>query len=309
MGFFQFTILLVGYFVLGPSDLYKLVKSIGSLVQNARTLGNDLTKTFESNMESQLQLEEIRKAQRELNDAFSFRRSINVDADGDAFATTVTTPREGWVEGQGANDLGIEGGTPSASVGGDTVEGPSEGAAQSKRKKLKRRRRVVSPPEGTDDATVPDLEMPGLWESSAPAVPYSDSTMTDEELARIEAEFDQYTSLDADESVAPVAATKEAEHDDADPSVAAQRFQQQLSGNWNQEILAQEDVLTQVMRKLALLEEEKAAATKRLTEEFEQRSRLEENFYQKQREVLESALMQVEKQVVGANVDARNDKK
>jgi Sec-independent protein translocase protein TatA len=80
---------------LGPSDLYKLVKSIGSLVQNARTLGTDLTRTFETNMESQLQLEEIRKAQRELNDAFSFRRSINVDQDEDAFTTTVTSPREG----------------------------------------------------------------------------------------------------------------------------------------------------------------------------------------------------------------------
>ena len=84
---------MVGYFVLGPSDLYKLVKEIGKFVQNIRTLGTDLTTTFESNMESQLQLEELRKAQRELNDAFSFRRSINTDETSDAFSTTATTPR------------------------------------------------------------------------------------------------------------------------------------------------------------------------------------------------------------------------
>ena len=62
----------MGYFVLGPSDLYKLVKEIGKFIQNIRTMGTDLTTTFENNMESQLQLEELRKAQRELNDAFSF---------------------------------------------------------------------------------------------------------------------------------------------------------------------------------------------------------------------------------------------
>ena len=86
---FQFLIVLVGYFVLGPSDLYKLVKQIGAFIQNIRTLGNDLSTTFESNMESTLQLEEIRKAQRELNDAFSFRRTINVDADTFSFGMRI----------------------------------------------------------------------------------------------------------------------------------------------------------------------------------------------------------------------------
>ena len=77
---------MVGYFVLGPSDLYKLVKEIGKFIQNVRNFSTDLSTTFESNMENTLQLEEIRKAQRELNDAFSFRRSINVDEDSEAFS-------------------------------------------------------------------------------------------------------------------------------------------------------------------------------------------------------------------------------
>ena len=54
--FTQATILLVGYFVLGPSDLYKLVKEIGKFIQNVRTLGTEATKTFENTMESQLEL-------------------------------------------------------------------------------------------------------------------------------------------------------------------------------------------------------------------------------------------------------------
>jgi Sec-independent protein translocase protein TatA len=285
----QFTILLVGYFVLGPSDLYKLVKSIGSFVQNARTLGSDLTKTFESNMESQLQLEEIRKAQRELNDAFSFRRSINVDQTGDAFSTTVTSPREG----QESNDDTA----PASSSLADESAAVAASGAPKKKKKLKRRRKFqaeASGEEGTEqDASsvvgydVPDLKMPGR---------------VDEEQVLIDEEFDKYTSLDDlsagdDEALA---ATATAEEEEA-ARAASLRFQQQLSGSWNDQILASEDVLSTVLRKLSLLEEEKAAATKRLEEEFEKRSKLEETYYSRQREVLESALRQVEQQVVGSS--------
>lgn len=80
----------MGYFVLGPSDLYRVVKEIGKFIQNFRTLGADLTKTVETNLESQLEIEEIRKAQRELTDAFSFRRTINVDDEEEAFSTKAT---------------------------------------------------------------------------------------------------------------------------------------------------------------------------------------------------------------------------
>lgn len=305
----QFTILLVGYFVLGPSDLYKVVKSIGSFVQNARTLTTDLTKTFETNMESQLQLEEIRKAQRELNDAFSFRRSINVDRDEDAFSTTVTTPREGWVEGQDPNEVAAEAEEP-----GVAVPVFDEGAAAStatavapKEKKMKRRRRVpLQQPVDNNEVNsenlygVPDLEMPGIASSS----------LTEEEKATIDDEFEKYTSatLDEDEAGDVSESAKLAEEDVEAVLSAQQRFQQQLSGNWNDQIVASEDVLTAVLRKLSLLEEEKAAATKRLEEEFERRSQLDETYYSRQREVLESALKQVEKQVVGAEPTANNRK-
>jgi Sec-independent protein translocase protein TatA len=314
----QFTILLVGYFVLGPSDLYKVVKSIGSFVQNARTLTTDLTKTFETNMESQLQLEEIRKAQRELNNAFSFRRSINVDQAEDAFSTTVTTPREGWVEGQDPSEEIAEADEmPGAAL--ETDEGAASVAAANvaaapKKKKLKRRRRVPLQQPVDDDSGeassenlygVPDLEMPEMASSS----------LTEEEQAVIDEEFERYTSVSLggdDDATAGDVNESEVEDDEAAKAAALsaqQRFQQQLSGNWNDQVLASEDVLTAVLRKLSLLEQEKAAATKRLEEEFERRSQLEETYYSRQREVLESALKQVEKQVVGAEATTPNNRK
>ena len=42
-----------GILVLGPSDLYKLVKEIGKFVQNARTLGAEAAKSFEGTMKDQ----------------------------------------------------------------------------------------------------------------------------------------------------------------------------------------------------------------------------------------------------------------
>jgi hypothetical protein len=78
----------VGYFVLGPSDHYKLVKEIGKFVQNARTLGAEAAKSFEGTMEDQLELKELRRAQRELNEGFGFRRSINTSEFGEAFDRT-----------------------------------------------------------------------------------------------------------------------------------------------------------------------------------------------------------------------------
>ena len=71
-----------------PSDLYKLVKEIGKFIQNFRTLGTEAAKQFEGTMEDQLELTELRKAQAELSDAFSFRRSINTESGGEAFAGT-----------------------------------------------------------------------------------------------------------------------------------------------------------------------------------------------------------------------------
>ena len=71
--------------MLGPTELFKLTKEIGKFIQNFRTLGAEATKSFESTMENQVELQELRKAQNDLNNAFNFRRSINVDQEAEAF--------------------------------------------------------------------------------------------------------------------------------------------------------------------------------------------------------------------------------
>jgi Sec-independent protein translocase protein TatA len=317
----------VGYFVLGPSDLYKLVKEIGKFIQNIRTLGTDLTTTLESNMESQLQLEELRKAQRELNDAFSFRRSINTDEDEEeAFSTTVTTPRPAIAESDGMTV---------------TNDGTT--------KKKSRRRVRRKSPSGTDTPTaansggagIPDLEMPTSntaaattattvgaakpagstdgGKTSRPTDPFIE--YSDEELAKIDEEFDKYVSMDdsgredddnnsnKDEQSSEMdwfsepaksqndAVSTPTATDPQMDAMAQSRFQQQLSGTWNEQIMANEEKLeplAKVMQLLASLEEEKIASTKRLEEEFRKRAELEEEFYQKQRRALEEAAVQVQ---------------
>merc|ERR1712071_33149 len=67
------------------------------------------------------------------------------------------------------------------------------------------------------------------------------------------------------------------------------RFTQQLSGNWNEQILSNEDKLSplsKIMERLAILEEEKNAANLRLEEEFRLRGELEEKFYKQKRNIL-----------------------
>jgi len=340
----QATVLLVGYFVLGPSDLYKLTKEIGKFIQNIRTLGTDLTTTLESNMESQLQLEELRKAQRELNDAFSFRRSINTDDTGDAFSTTVDTPRPGTAQDN-----------ISASVvaGDDSTVNTTEGGTGPKKKIRRRVKRKVSPSTTTTTAesssgwmngNVPEsLDMPSDGTSAVtskvdpgqqsvndkyanrPTDPFIQ--YTEEEQKLIDEEFDQYVSVSDDKNKESDDWSKETMTDDkvnsegsslrsatttvaaaaADPKMqasATSRFQQQLSGSWNEQIMANQgqlEPLAKVMQLLASLEEEKIASTKRLEEEFRKRAEMEEEFYQKQRKVLEETAAQVQQQAAASS--------
>lgn len=232
-------------------------------------------------MESQLQLEELRKAQRELNDAFSFRRTINVDREEEAFATTVDSPREKSVQ--------------------DMVEEKEKTG----KKKIRVRRRKK---ETSAETEVPDLEMP-MSASTTPTATDTgtevSSSLTQEEIDAIDKEFDQYTSLDSppswysegsDTTESVTNETGESLSSSGVPSETS-RFQQQLSGNWNDQILANEDKLSplaKVMEMLAVLEEEKVAANKRLEEEFERRKKLDEEYYQKQRNILQDAAAQVQ---------------
>lgn len=280
--------MLVGYFVLGPSDLYKLVKEIGKFIQNIRTLGTDLTTTFEANMESTMQMEELRKAQRELNDAFSFRRSINTQEEENAF--TVTAGSAQAAEAKREEEMAAK-------------AEETKGATSTKQKKIRRRVKRKAPPALVDETpgatpeeesveadlplpaslnatavtkNIPDLEMPHADDSSA--------TTTDEELASIESEFAKYTSV-------------------PDP-VAQSRFQQQLSGQWNDEIVKNTKSLEPMgalMQQIALLEQERKAALDRLEDEFARRKEIESEFYQARREVIEEQITETQEKAFGVN--------
>ena len=284
----------MGYFVLGPSDLYKLVREVGKFIQNIRTLGNDLTTSFESNMESQLQLEEIRKAQQELNDAFSFRRTINTNEDLDAFATTVDSERPGM--------------ETAAAVSGTVGAGVPEGTT-GKKKKIRRRVRK----KAMDTTNPEELEMPMSASSTTTSSDPFVQEYTPEEQAQIDAEFDKYT-LDTTPATGPSwyddddsTADKDAKSIQQPTAAATSRFQQQLSGGWNEQIMNKTEELeplAKVMDMLALLEEEKIANQQRLEEEFRRRKENEEEFYQKQRKLLEEAAAQVQ---ASAFADAGKD--
>ncbi|KAG7343075.1 hypothetical protein IV203_021020 [Nitzschia inconspicua] len=291
-----FTILLVGYFVLGPSDLYKLTKEIGKFIQNFRTFTTEATATLENNMESQLQLDEIRKAQRELTDAFSFRRSINVDEETDPFEVNVKSPRS-VVEGD------IASGVAEAAAVGSV-------ASQKKRRvrRVKKKKEEVTPSIGTNPFVVademeltnnvPDLDLNDDLSVAA------DRALDSMQVARDELENEQKAA--AKEAAAQTRKERKERLERAqmrslakgeDSSVEQSRFQQQLSGDWNSQILANSDKLDPlagIMERLAVLEEEKVAADKRLQEEFRLREENEERFYREKRQLLEDAVAKIQ---------------
>jgi len=310
--------LLVGYFVLGPSELYKLTKEIGKFIQNFRTLSSEASKSFESTMENQLELDELRKAQSELNNAFNFRRSINVDGDSDAF-TELPPSVAGKEE------------VASAAAVSTVIEGE-------KRKKKKRRRKkkkvIVSEEEDSMDIPdfspdipdfspdIPDLDMSAAFtDEIAEEITEQDPSDAEESeedfTARIREErlerlqngtpaedsspgwasaFDSDVEKEGlDDSISSV-------EDQAQSSAEQSRFAAQLSDNWNAGVIENEDKLSplaKVMDRLAILEKERDAANARLDEEFRLRTELEEKYYREKRAVLEETANEISSQVYG----------
>lgn len=277
--------------MLGPSDLYALVKEVGKFVQNVRTLGTQATQTLEDTMESQIELKEIRRAQQELNDAFSFRRSINVDEEADVFTNTALGPKE-EVTGMGVPESAV----PAAAAADANAEVPK------KRKKKRRRVKKKQPAAETEgeegEGAIPDLDMNASFKDGASVSKEADWFDEDGKLpsaSKMAAEDREW--LESGDS-SPPASPSQAPVDPTAQAAEQSRFQQQLSGNWNEMVLKNEDQLeplAMVMNKLALLEEERAAAERRLEDEFRERFKLEEDYYQKKREVLEEAATQVQK--------------
>lgn len=311
------TILVVGYFVLGPSELYKLVKEIGKFIQNFRSLSTEATKQFESTMENQLELTELRKAQNELNEAFSFRRSINTDEAMDAFA------ENSFSEQAGAAAAATAAGTAAAAS-----EEEGDGAVKKKRRLVRRKKKKVVVEE---EEPLPDLEREIDME-------YPDLDMLDEPSADVQSKISEEDKLRAERmerlsggSSSGVDSTATTEPDwftaseqeiasevlnttPTDPAMEQyekSRFQSQLSAqDWNAQIMANEDALSplaMVMQRLAILEEEKNAADRRLEEEYERRMENEDKFYLEKRRVLEEAIEDIQRDAYSGSVEKKEE--
>lgn len=328
----------MGYFVLGPSDLFKLTKEVGKQIQNFRTFSAEATGMLETNLESNLQMEEIRKAQRELNDAFSFRRSINVDADTDPFEVNAQSERSDSMAATATA-------TATAAVTKDGDATVTDQASPAPKKKIRRRvkKKVVEPVVEEEEeepfCVGADTTFPADVTGNIPA----DLDMTDDfaqaedkamkaleeanEELRKEAEMEGMVDANRDKTMdsydeAMAASRKErlarlqggqpsSEEDllaqqelasvqgyDTDTMMAQQnRFQAQLAGTWNDQIVDKSDELSplaDIMDRLAILEEEKNTADARLQEEFKLREANEEQFYNEKRKLLTEAAQQVQ---------------
>jgi Sec-independent protein translocase protein TatA len=297
--------LLVGYFILGPSDLYKLTKEIGKFIQSFRTLSSEASKSFENTMENQLEMTEIRKAQTELNNAFSFRRSINTDESGAAFA-----------EGVAKESASVATGGVAAAASTTTTTTTTESAAPRKRKRRRVKKKKVVPVEDLPPFTgdIPDLDMSKEFKDefndqlkAEPLPKMSDTAkeaerLRDERMDRLKngqpsTPPDWYSASESD--IASEVLSQQTEIAQPSPAEAAaqqSRFANQLAGDWNDQIMANEDKLSplgKVMDRLAILEEEKRASDARLEEEFRLRAQNEEQFYNQKRKLLEEASAEI----------------
>lgn len=301
--------LLVGYFVLGPSELYKLVKEIGKFIQNFRTLGTEAAKSFEGTMENQLELTELRKAQAELNEAFSFRRSINTDQYGDAFG------------GNSFSENTLMGGaTATATAAATAVSEEGEGTTTTtnkKRRLVRRRKKKVVEEEEMDVPSeeemmkeYPDLDMLDADVTDGTASSSSASGAEEWEKRRVE-RIERLTSSPPSAAEGPdwmtaseeevASAVFDRPNDNVDPALEAyekQRFQSQLSAeSWNAQVVANEDKLSPLsmaMQRLAILEEEKNAADRRIEEEYQRRMDNEDRYYLEKRRALEDAIAEIQ---------------
>ena len=272
-------------------------------------------------MESQLQMKEMQNAARELNDAFSFRRSINYDEDFTTVDKDASTVDDDVSSSNVSEKLNTE--TEVAS-------------ATSTRKKRRKKKKITPPPPSQSEEFPEDLEMPiastgNEWYNSDLAMPDDLPTTSDEissresRIARLQQsapnsevnEFELPQFSDAAEKAAADAAIAKydlqreqksldataengldmSKYDAAEEADAQARFAAQLSQNWNQSIMDNSEKLeplAKVMERLAILEEERAAAEKRLEEEFRLRTDLEERFYKEKRQLLEEAAAEIQ---------------
>ncbi|GMI38311.1 hypothetical protein TrCOL_g2817 [Triparma columacea] len=288
-------VVLIGYFVLGPQELYKLTKEIGKFISSFRAVGTEATKAFTDNMETQIAMDEIRQARDELNDAFSFRRSINWEEEEEA-ELAAKKNAEGE-EGAAAKVAKVEAET-------DGLKG------EGKKKKIRRRVKKRPKPEPEEELQQQDEAMVGM--AGGEKMNFGEGMM--EGFA---GEVNNEGYIDPDPSRGFEGDQGEEERDGLSESypdlgpvgeeegemMANDRFKQQLDvDSWNSNIMDNEESmepLAVIMKKIALLEEEREGRIKMLEEEFRMKNDLEEKFYREKKVILEEGA-----KAIGAGVGA-----
>ena len=240
-------------------------------------------------------MDEIRQARDELNDAFSFRRSINWEEEEEA-ELAAKENAEGE-EGAAAKVAKVEAET-------DRLKG------EGKKKKIRRRVKKRPKPEPEEELQQQDEAMVGM--AGGGEMNFGEGMM--EGFA---GEVNNEGYIDPDPSRGFEGDQGEEERDvfsesypDLGPvgeeegeMMANDRFKQQLDvDSWNSNIMDNEESmepLAVIMKKIALLEEEREGRIKMLEEEFRMKNDLEEKFYREKKVILEEGA-----KAIGAGVGA-----
>jgi len=210
--------------------------------------------------------------------------------------------------------------TGTADTTAEEEEGASAASAAAaptkKKRRLVRRKKKKAVEEidvPTEESVVPMAaeEYPDLDMLDVPDLS-EEEKLRAERLGRLSGEsVGDGDSADADTSSEPDWFTPSEEdianevlNNDKDPALASfekNRFQTQLSADdWNAQIMENEDELaplSMVMKRIAILEEEKNAADKLLEEEYQRRMDNEDKYYLEKRRVLEEAVTDIQEEV------------
>ena len=284
-------VVLIGYFVLGPTELYKATKEVGKFVNNFRAVGTEATAAFTDNMESQLQLDEIRKAKNDLERAFDFRRSINYDDDDlDEDGMRGSGSASGSGSGSGSDDKAEKVSQKVSEKVSEGVEGAA--TAVTKKKRVVRRVKKKRVEEKEEEEAEAEAEKEGEGEMNMEENLTPSTTSGSVPDLDLDEDTDYFTKIAED-----LDTSTSSPDPNPNPTDETSRFQSQMSDGWNNNILDNEkqlDPLAKIMEQMALLDEERVQNLQLLEEEFAAKNMLNEQILDRKKELLDQAVRDFE---------------
>ena len=312
--------------------LYRITKEVGKFISNIRSVGSETASSLTETLEGQLQLDEIRRAKDELESAFDFRRSINRDYQNQY--DYKAGRRSG--EGEGEDRiLEEEEGKYVSMEGNEKGQGGSEGKKKVRRRMVRRKKTkeeeevagstTKQAPTSTQTQTQTQTAVED-WESAIGNT--NQDPVHQQEQQKVQKDDDEeeeemsddewYADLmskgednindeyedggggggeDADGDVADDA-------DDYEMDIAKSRFQSQLdSSSYNASVLSQSEsnlsqsnAVVEIMKRLALLEEERKEALNLVREEAKKKGEINEKAFREKKELLQDGIRAIQQQ-------------